>query len=274
MPVIGVSTGWFHAKGVSMDLEEIAPVIRAAEADGIEVVLPEDYAQLRWCPHPLSNHFRYVSMHLPDFDYVAREREHLSPAHQEHLRDIAQWMQANGMPVGVLHPSFVPFYLYEVLEEYKIPFAIENMDPNKVIGCSITDIEHLLNVFGVAGVLDLEHAYQCSKASGGNGRDLGMQFFHMMTASPHHLAHLHVSGQRGNHDHVLLRDADNKTDILWMLSQILSYTDLPIILEGDPFFDLPEGEMMKSKTKRLHLLQQSIDVLAQEIHLIRKEIGI
>ena len=259
---IGISTGWLHAKGMGFDLVEIAKLFKEIGADGIEIVMKQDPTTLSWPQSPLSEQFEYVSVHLPNFDYIARERNHLSPEHEKQLQSMAKIMQYHHAKVGVLHSSFVPFYLYEVLKSHHIPFAIENMDPHKDIGCSVADIEHLMNIFSAPGVLDLEHAYQC------NGENLGIQFADMMVTPPHRLAHIHISGESGSHDHTLLIHAENQENILADLYEILQRVPVPIILEGDPLPDMPEGSTFSEKEK-IHLLQEAAEYLTKEIKLLR-----
>ncbi|MBI3336776.1 hypothetical protein HYZ98_04410 [Candidatus Peregrinibacteria bacterium] len=271
MPPIGISTGWLHAKGMGFDLVEMARLFKEIGADGIEVVMTQDPTMLSWPQSPLSEQFEYVSVHFPDFDYIARERDHLSPEHKKQLQDMAKIMQYHHAQVGVLHPSFVPFYLYEILQFQHIPFAIENMDPHKDIGCSVADIEHLMNIFSAPGILDLEHAYQCQKGYQCNGKNLGIQFADMMATPPRRLAHLHVSGESGPHDHTLLIHAENQKEILSDLNEILSRAPVPIVLEGDPLPDVPEGSTFSEK-ERMHLLQKAAECLTKEIQLLRTQL--
>ena len=270
---IGISTGWLHAKGMGFDLVEIAKLFKEIGADGIEIVMKQDPTTLSWPQSPLSEQFEYVSVHLPNFDYIARERNHLSPEHEKQLQSMAKIMQYHHAKVGVLHPSFVPFYLYEVLKSHHIPFAIENMDPHKDIGCSVADIEHLMNIFSAPGVLDVEDAYQCHRVYQCTGKNLGIQFAHMMTTPPHRLAHLHISGESGLCDHTLLIHAKNQKDILSDLNEILSKVSVPIVLEGDPLPDIPEGQTFREE-ERLHLLQKACECFAEEIKLLRTSVHI
>jgi|GEM_PF-1600352 len=239
--LIGPSTGWMYAQGI-YSLQKQSHFLRATGANAAEIHLSSwEMKDERMRSLTTQGRFdvQYLSLHLPGAITQIDERQ---------LLTTAQFAVACcGATVAVIHPLRVggnyPTGHYRKLLDARIPLAIENMDRRKADGFLIDDLKKLIDSVGCRLVLDVQHAYEHDPAMG-YAKDLFKTF-------QHRLAHLHVSGQTPDNIHSLVYRADNAREIVGFVGEILSTTNVPLILEGE--YETP-GE-----------LQKEIDFLTREL---------
>lgn len=242
--IVGPSTGWLYAKGVS-SLARQQAIIHASGANAVEFHLRDNLDDNNLRVKSLANgefsdHVLYRSMHLPD--------------HKDNTKDVVQAITAieiaakQNVSVLLVHPikhgRTYPTRYFEMLSSSSIRLAIENMDKRKSSGVKIKDLVRLVESCGLGFVLDLQHAYE---------HDSTMAYAsELLDALLHHIVHVHVSGETDKSIHSLVYKASNARAIIDFLALMFTKIKTPIILEGE---------------------YETAEDLKQEILFIKKELG-
>jgi len=234
---IGPSTGWLHAMNMSRDLGEICDFALGAGAEAIGIVIPEAGAE------PLTGKvpdgFHFISVHLPCMSLDVDKSE---------LDRLSSIVSASRAQSAVLHPFRAPKNLYQILIDQGIPVVSENMDRNKSVGRSVSDVCRVMRKHQIPGVFDFQHAYEYAFDEGQSYKDVVTEFIDAMMEAGG-ISHLHVSGENDRTNHALLQHARNREEIMDALSCVHQKIHVPVILEGEFLPDIPEDHVFESEVE-------------------------
>ncbi|MCK4997454.1 hypothetical protein KAS08_04055 [Candidatus Pacearchaeota archaeon] len=214
--IIGPSTGWLYGENIK-DVNEHRKIIEAGGGNSVEISLRDNgeinknllkFSSVNW--------FKYKFAHIPEFgtELIDKWIIFLKEFHEV-------WNCDN----YTIHPSMIEKESdWGKFKDSGLPIAIENMDKNKNSGFEIKELKRILKEYNFNFVLDLEHAYSHDKSMR-YARELFDEFKDKIT-------HVHVSGEADGVDHVLVKDSDNKKEIIEFLKGIVSEVNVPIIIEG------------------------------------------
>lgn len=224
--VIGPSTGWLYAKGISF-LPQQETFLKDAGANAVEVCLarwdPDDerMASLEAGAVFDGQTFVHQSLHLPDVtDRDIRKQIKM-----------AQLAVARcGATVALTHPlktvaGNYPISSYKRMLSGGVPLAVENIDSRKTSGVNLIELEGLVVTIGCGFVLDVQHAYEHDKEMG--------YALALLKVFEGRLTHLHVSGETADNIHSLVFRARNARSIVDFVGRVLAVRNVPLILEGE-----------------------------------------
>lgn len=212
---LGFSTGFMHKK-INPVSKQAIDICRSASLGAIEINciggLEDNGKSIFDINALLLCEFGHVSLHSPS---------KIRYGDDEPTRQVLAYMQdaCRVIPIIkniVFHPDLVD--CWEVLDEFNIPYAFENMDNRKNFGMSVADMEKIFSMQGDADfVLDLNHCFS---------RDPSMAIAKdMLSEFCDRLCEIHLSGFDGHH--ALLCETKQEKIMEAMLS-----TEVPIILES------------------------------------------
>ena len=217
-PEVAISTRWMFAHGFK-SWETQKPFF--APTDGAELSLTCDASSETY------------DQQLPNWDYLSFYLSTESPEYGH----IASLVDKHNPDTAVLHldDGFSP----ELVDAYcnqDVPIAIENPDMRLSGGMTPEEIVELLDAHNLPIVFDVQNAYE---------HDSSMRYaWKILQSSTGRLAHFHVSGERQQadgtvHRHSLVRDADNREDILAFIDAAFTAGfGRPMIIEGE--YESPE----------------------------------
>lgn len=231
MVEVGFSTGDLYESKLSLD-----EVIKRCSSVGAEAIELNFGSSKLLLEHELNEdskealrNFSYLSVHAPFVKAEYGDNEETKVIINE-LKELHEEFNVDGV---VVHPNDVEDF--EVLEETDLPFLIENMDPRKKEGKEPSYFEELKDEYSFEFVFDVEHAYENDESM-----DLAFEMIEVMGSR---LKHMHVSGCRGDRNHVPVYDSENRREIGKVLKEGL---DVPKILEG-----VLRGNLKEAMTKEL-----------------------
>lgn len=211
---IGFSTGFLHRE-IGPISSRALEICREVSAKAIEINciggIDEKGDELILIKPQALLGFEHVSIHSPSKVRYGDDNStcQLLAAIEHVCREIP-------IHVVVFHPDLVD--CWEVLSEFKIPYAFENMDHRKEFGKSILDLKAVFLHCDAKFVLDLNHCYSMN-SSMVTARELIEHF-------GDRLCEVHLSGFTAYHE---LLCETLQTEIMDALPE----KDVPIILEGD-----------------------------------------
>jgi endonuclease IV len=164
--------------------------------------------------------FEYVSIHSPIYKGKEYETEYRNV-----LKIIEKVRDEIGFKIVVIHPE--QFENFDLLKEFDLPYAVENMDHRKAKYKNVEDFVELFKDFDTKFVLDMNHVYVNDKTM-----KLAEDF---ADAFGDRLVECHVSGFE------ILHDALYLTKQIEILAAIPN-KNLPIIVESG---GNPEGILEK-----------------------------
>lgn len=242
--LIGPSTGWLYANGISETFQQ-EDILQVAKSNVVEICLGNWTMYRDRLPYLADGKaFRgcqYRSLHLPDIDGADNDSR---------IVEAKSLTDDHGIVTVLTHPLKIngqyPVRSYEEMMSAGIPLAIENMDKQKDSGYNIDELENIVHSHrGYKFVLDVQHAYEHDSLMG-YAKELYWAIQPWIT-------HLHISGETEDNCHSLLYRANNAKTIIEFVGAVLSLDRLPIILEGQ---------------------YSTADELATEIVFITQELGL
>jgi hypothetical protein len=234
--MIGVSTGWMYANGIS-NISEQEDFLSQAGADGCEIFIKWEKKRLDSIRKGMFSGFSMRNIHLPTYtEEIGLDRycELVSSLHHTCSPEIM-----------VLHPNNVPLEVFERLSNLKLPIAIENMDHRKKNGKDINELKSICAKYNFKFVLDIQHAYEYDETMLYNQK--------LLDALDNKLVYCHISGQKGNNFHALVHMSENKCAIISGVKKILEKNKVPLIIEGSYY--------------AVEDLKKEIDFLKQIFHI-------
>ncbi len=234
---IGASTGWLYDADI-FDLSAQEEILKQGGLNTIEIYSAWKIKTMSALLNQTFTYFDNNSLHLPNFDAGRSFENNVSFA--------KKIIDKHDIKIAVLHPVDVPENYYEELISENLTLAIENMDQRQTQGKVIAELEALLDKFDdLRFVLDLQHAYESDSSMG------YAEYLYEMTKDK--LSHIHISGESGEKNHVLVHQADNKDAILGLAGKICSEKNVPIIIEG-------QYEDAKALKKELEFLKKELNL--------------
>ena len=214
--IIGASNGWLYGEGIN-DVGEHKKIIEKAKGNAIEISLREnEKINSNLFEFPNSEWFSYRYAHLPEID---------SKFMSNWIKFAKEFHKIWKCDYYTVHPSMITNKNdWMKLKKSELPIAIENMDKNKSSGFKISELKKIINGYGFGFVFDLQHAYS-HDATMKYANDLFLEFKDKIT-------HIHISGEKKGVDHVLVKDSDNKKEIINFLKEVMNEINVPIIIEG------------------------------------------
>lgn len=153
---LGFSTGFMHKK-INPCSKRALEICKAVSIGAIEINCIGGLEEggdsvFNIDPMPLYG-FQYVSLHAP-----SKVRFGLDLETRTLLSKIEEACRALPIEHAVFHPDLIDNW--EVLREFDIPYAFENMDHRKHFGTEVEDMKKIFSIMQSAGfVLDLNHCY-------------------------------------------------------------------------------------------------------------------
>jgi hypothetical protein len=230
---------------------------------------------------PTTHRLSYHSLHLPALKRIPQDQL------AQHVQGWRRLVEERSITTLVLHPEqgtlpHIEFITREFSSVHSARVAAENMDSRKDNSPwqQAHDVGAYLRRTNLPLVLDLQHAWEVSGRSMAPFKKLLADLIREAQAVQG-IAQLHVSGEifrngKQEVNHASLLAATNREEIfqgLCFVRDTLGEGKLrPIILEGDPYFDLPR----EVRAQSIHA-EGMADVLAslstrfrKEIHLVRE----
>jgi len=236
MVAIGFSTGCLYREGMSY--ENMIRFYESVGASAIELGFNrlqtlKSFEPTKKVASALKG-FEYVSIHAPfvDFKYIKDKKT------AEVLAKLEAICEKLPVKTVVMHPDVVRDFSY--LSSRDLPIAFENMDLGKNFGNKLEDIQKLAKD-GFGFVLDLQHAYE---------NDSSMAVINgLIRVMGKRIRQIHISGQTSNENHIATYMANNKEEIVKVLTKS---PRVSIICEG-----VLVGNIEKSAKKELKLIAES-----------------
>ena len=236
-PIAGISLGWIFDT-VPDTFCRILNFLRESGTDAVELCLSAErlrHLVLFWNQELTASllAFDYVSLHLPEISW--RENDPLTQEVVRHIFFFESASACSPFSVFVVHPDTIQDWdllsrCNNDMQRGSGKIVVEfPMDKNKKSGKTLEELKIICDRFPDLGfVLDVQHAYENDASL-----NLAVNAAKMMGSR---LRHLHVSGQKqrqeGLSNHSYLHEADNRDDILRVLSHPL-LRDVPRISEGE-----------------------------------------
>ena len=271
IPPIGPSTGWLSAL-IDPSLRVHAEVIKNSGATAAEVVLGNSEREDAFIGTSLRDfvNLEYLSVHLADLripDPGKRITAEQSGNYWRHA------MQVNRVDAATIHPDRINFRGYQLLNQARVPYALENLDCSTHLGQTADDMEVNCLWHDRPLVLDLQHAYEVSIKLGKHPDFICDRILEL--SDRFQISHVHVSGQTEIDgqlfsNHALLKDSSNSGDIIRSLRNVILKLGgcPPIIIEGNYLFATPEEEKRVAGLSKPELVKVATDNINQEISLI------
>lgn len=263
---VGPSLGWFFAKLRPYNLSLYARAAKEAWADAVELtVMDSDRRPAILAAPPLA--FPYVSLHLFKLMHFEGEGE-LTIEQRNELLDYMRICQHHHVQAAPAHPDITPARALQLLTDYSVPVAIENMDRLKTTGRFAEELSAIAGGSEPRYVLDLQHAYEHAH----DRKEDPVAFMQsLLRVMGDHLVHLHVSGEivvdgKQAVQHAQLHVATNRHVIMRMLIEILRHVDhpIPVILEGDYLLPYPVGYTPRSDDERAEIVARVTEEMRHE----------
>lgn len=233
--ILGLSTGLLRRV---LSYEEIISFFKEIGCDAIELA-PEHWSL---ADESLLKDFKYISAHLQaDFKYTDNDTTH------RELKLLEKKNLEIGFKCVVIHPTAVSDW--NVLKDYKLPWAVENMDIVNTVGITPEEILTFSTEANCDVVLDLNHCFTHDRTM-----KLADKFYEILGEK---IIELHLSGYEDSADgkgrHLPLY-LTKQTEILEKIKNI------PIILEGS----IQTKESVREEFKYLkEMVQKKFDKTAQ-----------
>jgi len=213
--ILGFSSGTLHRTHDALSPDTF-DVFRKLGCNAIEVMFHNavDVDKFLQIQKSDLDGFEYVSLHAPM--YMGKEQD---AEYRRALLAIVEKQKEINFQCVVLHPDM--FETLDMLKEFDLPYAIENMDNRKSRYKNVEDLKQLFAEFDTKFVLDLNHVYVNDQSM-----NLTTEFIREFGDR---LTEIHLSGFEALHEPLFIT---KQTEIL----DALPDKSLPIILEsgGNP----------------------------------------
>lgn len=184
--LVGFSAGFLYREEFSYNgnIEPIATKIRLIKNIGCNAIelsgLRKDrFSQIKGISKQDLKDFEFVSFHAPKDKDITKA-----------LTEIARMHARLNFNLIVLHPDAVDDW--NILDNFDLPFAVENMDKRKPFGQTVKDLKSITDNHDLSVVLDINHAYTNDKSL-----ESLAEFYEAFGSR---IKELHVSGFRAKHE--------------------------------------------------------------------------